>query len=91
MLFRSEFDNALLAHDDRSRILGDDPPPRLVDTPTLLVDGIVCGTWRIAGRDLEIRLFRVVTARARAAVETEGRRLLAFASPEPGGAVSFET
>jgi winged helix DNA-binding protein len=84
--FLPVYDNALLAHDDRSRILADGHPPGIVHSPTVLVDGLAVGMWRIDGGELEVRLFADVAASDRAALEEEGERLLAFASQaEPRG------
>ena len=46
------FDNLVLSHADRSRILGDIPPSRIVTNnglvhATILVDGMVAGTWQL--------------------------------------------
>ena len=46
------FDNLVLSHADRSRILGDIPPSRIVTNngivrATILVDGFVAGTWQL--------------------------------------------
>ena len=71
------FDNAILAHADRSRILADGFPPRIADHPTVLHDGFAVGTWRIDDGLLEVTLF---AGADRAALEAEGERLLAFAS-----------
>jgi hypothetical protein len=80
------YDNAILAHDDRSRILADGHPPRVAHFATVLVDGFAVGMWQIADGELEIRLFASVTAADRAALEEEGERLLAFAcETEPRG------
>ena len=71
--FLPVFDNAILAHGDRSRILADGYPPRIADYPTVLVDGFACGMWQIANGQLEIRLFADVTAGDRAAARGGGR------------------
>jgi hypothetical protein len=84
--FLPVYDNAILAHDDRSRILADGYPPRIADFATVLVDGFAVGMWRLNDGELEIRLFADVRASDCAAVEEEGERLLAFASEtEPRG------
>ncbi len=88
--FLPVFDNALLAHADRTRILGDDHPPRIVDSHTLLVDGFLAGTWRIDDGTLEIAPLRRLARAERAAVRAEGERLLAFAAERPR-AVRFAT
>ena len=46
------FDNLVVSHADRSRILGDIPPSRIVTKnaivhATILVDGFVAGTWQL--------------------------------------------
>jgi hypothetical protein len=84
--FLPVYDNAILAHDDRMRILSDGHPPDIAHSPTVLVDGFAVGTWEIDDGRLEIRLFADVEARDRAALEEEGERLLAFAAgSEPRG------
>jgi hypothetical protein len=74
------FDNAILAHDDRSRILADGHPPRIVDRPTVLHDGFAVGTWRIDDGLLDVSLFAPAD---HAALTVEGERLLAFVSIAP--------
>jgi hypothetical protein len=84
--FLPVYDNAILAHADRSRILADGYPPRIADYPTVLVDGFAVGMWQIDDGELELRLFADVAASDRTALEEEGERLLAFASEaEPRG------
>ncbi|MEU5695352.1 winged helix DNA-binding domain-containing protein [Actinosynnema sp. NPDC020468] len=79
--FLPEFDNLLLGHHDRTRVISDEDYRRGVvvgGKPTLLVDGFVHGTWRVAA-GLEITAFRPLTRAQRADVLAEGARLLAFA------------
>ena len=81
-----DFDNALLGHDDRSRIVGDLPQRLRVEAEPrhVLVDGFLAGTWRFEGRgakrtvklDLAVRL----DARDRRALDEEVDRFTAFAS-----------
>ncbi|WP_037908401.1 winged helix DNA-binding domain-containing protein [Actinacidiphila yeochonensis] len=49
----ADFDNLLLSHADRARVLGDVPKERVITANglvrgTLLLDGFVAGTWRFA-------------------------------------------
>jgi hypothetical protein len=78
--FLPVFDNAILAHDDRSRILADGYPPRIADHPTVLHDGFAVGTWRIDDGRLDVTLFAPADP---GPIEAEGERLLAFASAAP--------
>lgn len=83
--FLPEFDNVLLSHADRTRIV----PPQYRDRiwsgnqshPTFLVDGFLAGVWRTveAGgvTTLEIEAFGELGRRERAALAEEGERMLA--------------
>ncbi|MEU4443753.1 winged helix DNA-binding domain-containing protein [Actinosynnema sp. NPDC050801] len=80
--FLPEFDNVLLGHDDRTRVISDEDYRRGIvigGKPTLLVDGFVHGTWKLAGDGLDIEVFRPLTRAQQADVEAEGARLLEFA------------
>lgn len=89
--FLPVYDNAILAHDDRSRILAEGHPPDIAHVPTVLVDGFAVGTWEIGDGRLEVRLFADVAAPDRAALEEEGERLLAFASESAPRGVHVDT
>lgn len=52
--FLPRYDNLLIGYADRSRF-GD----VVIGTPTILVDGVVAGTWRWTGDDVEVSLRRV--------------------------------
>ena len=85
--FLPDYDNALLAHADRSRIFADDDRRRFgIGIPTVLIDGFVAATWALERRDgsatLRIAPFRALAASDRAAVGEEGERLLAFAGAD---------
>jgi hypothetical protein len=91
--FLPEYDNVLLSHADRARIVADDVRKRLatangVGPGTVLIDGFVGATWRIERqRDtatLRIALLNPLPNEDRAAIEEEGARLLAFAAADAG-------
>jgi len=88
--FLPDYDNVLLSHAERSRIISDQDRRAggIIGTSTVLVDGTVAATWKIERvRDratLTIRPFRRLTAAERAEVTEEAERLLRFAAPEPG-------
>ncbi|MGV9364768.1 winged helix DNA-binding domain-containing protein [Amycolatopsis sp. NPDC003731] len=81
--FLPEYDNVLLAHADRARVL---PPGRRVPLPpgngasrgTLLVDGFYRADWRLHPDALEVTTHDRLTAGERAEIETEAGRLLEF-------------
>jgi hypothetical protein len=81
--FLPEYDNALLSHDDRSRIVSDTDRKRdYLGKGTVLIDGFVGAMWRVA-RDkraatLEIAPFDVLQPSTVAEVTDEGARLLEF-------------
>ncbi|WP_405670458.1 winged helix DNA-binding domain-containing protein [Streptomyces sp. NBC_01530] len=85
--FLPEFDNILLAHADRTRILTDEQRRQVFTRnglirSTVLVDGFVRAVWRIEDGGLVVEpLGRPLPARERTAVEREGRALLAFTAP----------
>ncbi|MGH2812983.1 MAG: winged helix DNA-binding domain-containing protein [Actinomycetota bacterium] len=86
--FLPTFDNVLLAHDDRSRIISPADRRRLTDASlaggfgTVLIDGFVGATWKLnsAGKPalLEIKPLRRLSKSESSAVEAEGRLLLEF-------------
>jgi hypothetical protein len=87
--FLPEFDNVLVAYADRSRIIPDEHRDRVagqLGRPTVLIDGFVRAMWAVERvRDratLEIELFDRAAGPVRAALEAEGRRLLAFVAPD---------
>jgi hypothetical protein len=85
--FLPEFDNLLLSHSDRTRVISDEDRQRLKSAngvlPGLfLVDGWVRGSWKTSRRrgaaTLTITPFRRLSKRSVAAVTAEGTRLLRF-------------
>lgn len=85
--FLPEFDNILLSHARRDRILPEGTMSLLALgnglRPAFLVDGFVAGTWKLHATrrltTLEVRPFEPLPVAARRELEDEGRRLLAFA------------
>jgi hypothetical protein len=80
------YDNLLLGHSDRTRVIGDHDraqvmPGRAVVRPTFLVDGFVHGTWSLTGSALRIHPFRPLTREDTAAVMEEAERLHTFVAP----------
>jgi Winged helix DNA-binding domain len=87
-----EYDNVLLGHADRRRIIPEDFPWNAMLAPgrfvnNLLVDGELRATWWIEregkGRaTLGIRAARPLARREREAVQAEAQRTIDFAAPE---------
>lgn len=83
--FLAPFDNAILGHADRSRIIA--PADRdLVYRDrlmrTFLIDGFVTGTWRLHEETLSVQPLRALRASDSRAVIEEAERLLAFLAPD---------
>jgi hypothetical protein len=85
--FLPEYDNLLLSHADRTRVIPDRrpvplPPGRGGRTGTLLADGIFSGTWRVTqdGDTATLRIQPFHPLPGHDAVAEEGMRLLAFAA-----------
>ncbi len=85
--FLPEYDNLLIGHDDRTRVI-DRAYRYSIFTGTLLVDGFVQGTWTVKRvRDtatLAIEPLRRPTKSERVAVAEEGERLVNFAAGDAG-------
>ncbi len=81
------YDNALLSHQDRSRIAPDGPPntSRLLASP-ILIDGFLAGMYKVfpdkAAARMRISPNRDWSAREKAEVEAEASALLAFLEPD---------
>jgi hypothetical protein len=84
--FLPEFDNVLLSHARRERILPEGTMSLLSLgnglKPGFLIDGFVAGTWKLSTSrrtaTLEVRPFNRPSRAQRRELEDEGRRLLAF-------------
>ena len=87
--FLPEFDNLLLSHVDRTRVLPERHAPRILRggmiDGSVLLDGFVAGRWRLARKGkrtaLRVELFATVPKRETASLEGEAAALLAFAAP----------
>ena len=80
--FLPEYDNLLLSHDDRSRVLDRKFGSGDWLRGSMLVDGFVAGTWRLDARNgtavLTIHPFAALSPGDRADVEEEAARLASF-------------
>jgi len=84
--FLPEYDNLLLAHADRTRVLPEEHRPRVVTKNlrilgTFLVDGFVAGTWEAPkkkGQKLEIQPFVKLDRATKKALDEEASALAAF-------------
>jgi hypothetical protein len=89
-----DYDNLLLSHADRRRVLDPAVPARVPGTAnaypgTFLVDGFVAGTWEVVrnagrrdGMTLLVHPAVRLTGADRQALEGEGTALLAFLAPD---------
>ena len=89
--FLPDFDNLVLSHDDRTRIIADEHRPlvtlkNLQVRATFLVDGFVAGTWKIERKKktatLILEPFGKLDKKTLAALEREGDTLLRFAEED---------
>jgi len=88
--FLPEYDNVLLSHADRTRVIPDGrkvplPPGNGATAGTVLVDGTYQADWRTKRTgdaiSLQIKALRRLTGEETDAVGNEGQRLLEFTSP----------
>ena len=91
--FLPDYDNVVLGHADRRRVIANDARDTLSTGPFLfgsvLVDGFGAGTWKIeraaATAWLRVETLRRLPRRAAAAVTEEGMALLRFAAADADG------
>jgi hypothetical protein len=86
-----DFDNLVLAYDDRTRVIADEHRP-LVTTKnlrvraTFLVDGVVGGTWTLGVKrkvaTVQLQPFATLAKGAVRALTAEGEALARFAEPD---------
>jgi hypothetical protein len=96
--FVAEFDNLILSHADRSRIVPEEHRKHIATLNgmvpgTVLVDGFVRGSWKITKirktATLLIKPYEPIAKPDRAALEDEGSRLLTFAALDVAHEVQF--
>ncbi|WP_020672783.1 winged helix DNA-binding domain-containing protein [Amycolatopsis nigrescens] len=89
--FLPEFDNLLLAHADRTRVISEEARKQVftvngIIKATILVNGTVRGIWKIerssGAATLRVEPFAELSKKDTAALTAEGARLLRFAAPE---------
>jgi hypothetical protein len=84
--FLPEYDNLLLSHADRTRVIADEHRPVVFTKGTVLVDGFVRGTWKInreqGAAHLIVEPFKRLSKPDRTALADEGAWLLNAAAPD---------
>lgn len=94
--FLPEYDNLILAHADRSRVVADEHRSKVFLTAgrvraTILVDGMVSGTWKVERQKraatLAVEPFARLAKRDRDALAAEGEALVRFVED---GAETFD-
>lgn len=92
--FIPEYDNILIAHRDRSRILPDEHRKKVFLSAgrvigTVLIDGFAGGTWNVkkdkTALTLFVKLFEAEPKEGLRAIEEEGNRLLRFFDDSASG------
>jgi hypothetical protein len=92
--FLPDYDNLLLGHVHRSRVIADDRRQAGIGRPTVLVDGFVHAIWALTISDrgaatLTVEPLGRLSKADRAAIAEEGARLLAFAAPDAAPDIRF--
>lgn len=89
--FLPEYDNLLLSHDKRTRVVGDEYRkrvylPGLRVAATILVDGFVRGAWKVekakGAATLVIEPFEALTKQNVTTLTEEGEKLVRFVEPD---------
>lgn len=94
--FLPAYDNLLLSHQDRTRVISGDrkvplPPGNGLTEGTFLVHGYWHGTWRVHGGTLHVRPFAPLRGLDRDALLTEAARLGAFLAPQGNYEVAIDS
>jgi len=91
VIFTADYDNIVLAHEDRSRIVAREYHARVFNPATrvwatFLVDGFVAGIWKVERKKklatLTLTPFAPLSPAVQAALSEEGERLVRFAAPD---------
>ncbi|TCZ73783.1 winged helix DNA-binding domain-containing protein [Paenibacillus albiflavus] len=97
--FLGEYDNILLSHANRNRIMDEVTRKRVITSngivhSTILLDGFVAGKWKHrqdkGNSALIIQPFRRLTQREQIALSEEGERLLEFSTSTASREIVFE-
>lgn len=89
--FMPPFDNLIISHADRSRVISEDAYKQVFLSaarvmPTILVDGVVAGRWNTerdsAAATLRVEAFQPFDPQTETALIAEGERLLRFAEDD---------
>jgi hypothetical protein len=93
--FLPEFDNLVLGHHDRTRIVSDADRARVCPGysmvhATFLVDGFVAGIWAIHPDGVRVTPFRPLARPDEAAVLAEAERLLTFLQLDADAGIRFD-
>lgn len=92
--FIAEFDNLILSHADRTRVIADEYRPPVmgknaVIRATVLTDGFIAGMWRVtrSGKraTLTVEEFAPLPSSAREELAAEAESLVSFVEPEAQG------
>ena len=90
--FLPEYDNIVLGHQDRTRVIAFEHR-HVILYGMFLLDGFLAGTWSMAkakdGARLTVSSFKPLKRPDRAGLAEEGERLLSFAAPGSARGVDF--
>jgi hypothetical protein len=99
--FVADFDNLILSHADRTRVIADEHRAVVVTKngqvlPTILVDGFVAGTWKVSRvrktTTLTVSPFAPLSSATKSELAGEGEQLARFLQPDADQfALHFET
>src|SRR5262249_42245 len=89
--FVADFDNLILSHADRTRVIADEHRAVVVTRngqvlSTILVDGFVAGTWKLSRvrkvAALTVSPFAPLSSTAQSELAAEGEKLAYFLQPD---------